>query len=119
MDDGKNIESDIQKMNRPPNFLGNIFPRVGSRNQDYHQIETDCSKRDKQWFVTRVKGNENIREVERDEFVKKKTHSVNKGKKKRLKRNPAMEIETAKAQEIFSYSRQTGNRASENGNIEQ
>jgi hypothetical protein len=66
-----------------------------------------------------MKRNQNIREAEGNEFVKKEHPSMNKGKKQSLERNPAMKIETTQAQKIFPDSRKTRNCSDQNGNIEQ
>jgi hypothetical protein len=66
-----------------------------------------------------MKRNENIRETKGNELVEKQTKAVNCGKYERLQRYPAMETKTAETQKIFPDSGKTGNRAGENGNIEQ
>jgi len=117
VNDREDVEKNIQKMDCPPYFLGNIFSRVGSGNQNNHQIEADRSQSDKNRLIACVEWDENVREAERDQFVKQQRQAVNQSKNQRLQRNPAMEIETAQAQKIFPDSRQARNRSEKNGNI--
>ena len=105
-------------MDRPPDFLGDVFSRVGSGDQNNHQIEADRPQRDKQRFITRVKRNENIFPPKGNELVKKQCNAVKQGEYERLQRDPAMKIEAAQSQKIFPDSRQTRNRSHKNGNIE-
>ena len=114
MDYHNYIQPDVQKMNRAPNFGGNIFPRVGSRDKNEHEIKAACPQPDQNRLKARMKRDKNIRETELYELVKQKRHSMKKRKNERLERNPAVEVEALEAQEIFFYSRQARNRTDEN-----
>lgn len=46
----KNIENNVQKMNRAPELRGNIFPGIGSHNQQNHEIKNNCSQSGKHWL---------------------------------------------------------------------
>ena len=118
MNDDDDIQNDIQKMNHAPKFLENIFSRIGSRNQNNHEIKDDCAKSDQRWFKAGMKRYKNICETEFYKLMKKKKNCMNHCKNERLQRDPAMEIEALEAQEIFPDSRQSGNRSDENGNIQ-
>lgn len=117
MDDDGDIETNVQKMNRPPKTSRNIFPRIRSGNQNNHQIEGDRSQSDENRLKIRVKGNKNVSQAEFYILMEKKNDRVRQCKNKRLERYPAVKIETPKTQEIFSNFRQTGNRPDKNGNI--
>jgi len=51
VDDREKIKSNIQKMDRSPHFLGNIFPGVGSCDKDDYQIKTNRPKRNKKRLI--------------------------------------------------------------------
>jgi hypothetical protein len=115
----EDIKSNVQKMDRPPEFLGNVFPRVGSGDENYYKIKNNRSQTSENRLKAGMKRNENIREAELDILMKQKRDCVSRRKYERLQRNPAMEVETAQAQKIFFYSRQSGNCSKKNRNIKQ
>jgi hypothetical protein len=105
----ENIKNNVQKMDRPPYFLRNIFSDVGSGDENYYKIKNNRSQARENRLKAGMKRNENIRKAKLDILMKQKRDCVSCREYERLKRNPAMEIETAEAQKIFSDSRQSGN----------
>lgn len=118
VDDDRDIEPNVQKMNHAPDPGGNIFPRVGCRDQNNHEVKSDCPQPHKNRLKAGMKRNENVLPAERNEFVKKQTHSVDKSKNERLKRDPAVKIEALESQKIFPDSGKAGNSSNEDGDIE-